>query len=281
MESFSARCPNTIWFVGMPGFWDLWSMDRGKRHWKMQEEGRGAAHPCLPFVGVSQCMCMIHDFEDGVCSCRDDWWCLPQCLVYFQLPGDIMLFALSTKPAFIASYICIERRQHQKNRGMLLVISFAITLLFLFSIFFTTCIFWWKFEECSVARFCLPHNTPHFASGILIRWRSKMSPVEIQSNVTTAHTHTFTTGPTYIPMSALHTPSYIPMLVLHITLSMNCFVINHVYQVSKSRNTRELWIASRRKKEGKEREGKHQWREGEERKLSPLQFPQCQRWLAQ
>jgi hypothetical protein len=24
-------------------------------------------------VGVSQCMCMIHDFEDGLCSCRDDW----------------------------------------------------------------------------------------------------------------------------------------------------------------------------------------------------------------
>jgi hypothetical protein len=89
-----------------------------------------------------------------------------------------------------------------------------------------------------------------------------MSPVEIQPNVTT--------GRTYIPMSALH-----------ITLSMNCFVINHVCQVSKLRNTRELWIASRRKKEGKEREGKHQWREGEERKLSPLQFPQCQRSLAQ
>ncbi len=212
---------------------------------KCREKGGGAAHPCLPFVGVSQCMCMIHGFEDGLCSCRDDWWCLPQYLVYFQLPGDIMLFAFSTKPAFIASYICIERRQHQKNRGMLLVSSFAITLLFLFSTFFTTSIFWWNFEECSVARFCLPHNTPHFASGILIRWRSKISPVEIQSNVTIRRT--------YIPMSALH-----------ITLSMNCFVINHACQVSKLRNTRELWITSRRIKEEKEREAKHQWREGEE-----------------
>jgi hypothetical protein len=154
---------------------------------KCREKGGGAAHPCLPFVGVSQFMCMIHGFEDGLCSCRDDWWCLPQCLVYFQLPGDIMLFAFSTKP----------------------------------------------------------HNNPHFASGILIRWRSKMSPVEIQSNVTIRRT--------YIPMSALH-----------ITLSMNCFVINHACQVSKLRNTRELWITSRRIKEEKEREAKHQWREGEE-----------------
>jgi len=29
--------------------------------------------PVYLFVGVSQCMCMIHDFEDGLCSCRDDW----------------------------------------------------------------------------------------------------------------------------------------------------------------------------------------------------------------
>ncbi len=86
----------------------------------------------------------------------------------------------------------------KKNRGMLLIISFANPLLYLFSIFCTTCIAWWKFEECSVAQFCLPHNTPHFESGILIHWRSKMSPVEIQSNVTTAHTHTFTTGRTYL-----------------------------------------------------------------------------------
>ncbi len=57
------------------GICEVWT--REKRHWndsgKCREKGGCAAHPCLPFVGVSQCMCMIHDFEDGLCSCRDDW----------------------------------------------------------------------------------------------------------------------------------------------------------------------------------------------------------------
>jgi hypothetical protein len=57
------------------GICEVWI--REKRHWndsgKCREKGGGAVHPCLPFVGVSQCMCMIHDFEDGLCSCRDDW----------------------------------------------------------------------------------------------------------------------------------------------------------------------------------------------------------------
>jgi hypothetical protein len=44
-----------------------------------------------------------------------------------------------------------------------------------------------------------------------------MSPVEIQSNVTSADTHTFTTAHTYIPMSPLDIPTYIPMSALHIT----------------------------------------------------------------
>jgi hypothetical protein len=97
----------------------------------------------------------------------------------------------------------------KKNRGMLLIISFANPLLYLFSIFCTICIAWWKFEECSVAQFCLPHNTPHFESGILIHWR-KMSSVEIQSNVTTAHTNTFTTGWTYLHsnVSSAHNIKY-------------------------------------------------------------------------
>jgi hypothetical protein len=53
------------------GICEVWTGKKGIG--KCREKGGGASHPCLPFEGVSQCMCMIHDFEDGLCSCRDDW----------------------------------------------------------------------------------------------------------------------------------------------------------------------------------------------------------------
>jgi hypothetical protein len=87
-------------------------------------------------VGVSQCMCMIHVFPLAgmigdacqnvlfISNCQVILCCWHSAPNLHLLPQTFLLREINTK----------------KNRGMLLTISFANPLLFLFSIFCTTCI---------------------------------------------------------------------------------------------------------------------------------------------
>jgi hypothetical protein len=65
----STRWPHPMWSLGLPCYWDIWKMVKGRKHWSyfqwMQQEG--VEPDPVTFVGVLNACASVEALEDGRC----------------------------------------------------------------------------------------------------------------------------------------------------------------------------------------------------------------------